>query len=430
MNNKHTLFYLLATPLAVFLFLAALTACSNETGSPDDGTDDGQPVPVRITFASESNEIVTFDIYILNDKNEVEKHLDKTAFTFTQTLYTSSEDIELSPGTKKVYAFANCEGDAFSDLSLGTDWPSIPNAVTSNAAFDALTGISADKGIPMSADTTWNVTQTTTTCTVSLIRMVAQMNINVIEQQTGKNTQSIQSLSIADLLPETTNLFRQGYGEVSLPQSVNKKSWEVENTNIPTGNSPISFYLHETSGQFKVSIKIDGESSTRTTTFTKVIPRNYIIPLIIHITDYSLEITGSYELAAIGTVAVKTNIGNGYTIELPEGASNIEITVKLKSKNGYVTKDVTWSQTPEKVAGLTFSNGSEASYLIKGQVPANIGEYPVTLFATLNGTGGENTLSFNLTFAVRPLNNSDLSTTTKAVPSSPSGQVEPIIIEL
>ena len=229
-------------------------------------------------------------------------------------------------------------------------------------------------------------------------------------------------------MPQTTNLFRKGKGEVDLPVIKTTPTSPHDWSTTDIGNF-VSFYLHETKNQFNVSIKITNESSPRTTTFTKEIPRNYIIPLIIHITDYSLEITGSYELAAIGTVAVKTDIGNGYKIELPEGASNIAITVKLKSKSEYIKDGITWGHTPE-VAGLTFSNGSEASYLITGQVPAITGEYPVKLSATMNKTGGNKTLGFDLTIDVKRLSDDDLTTTTKAVPSSPSGLAEPIIIEL
>ncbi|WP_455638423.1 fimbrial protein [Parabacteroides sp.] len=447
MDNKR-LNLLRAVP-AVLLLAATLAGCSIESGDAP-ALPENKTVPVRISIAAETpagttkadgtaaiidpdDRINTLDIYIVDSKGNIEKHVDESDFTFTQapSAGATTTPIELSPGTKTVYAFANCPATQFADLGLSATWTTVPKAVTNNQPFDVLPAISSENGFPMSACTTWEIEETTvkaeTTCTIIMVRMAAQLTVSVKDNR-ATMTDAVESLTIEGLLPQTTNLFRKGKGEVDLSviKTTPTSPHDWSTTNI--GNID-SFYLHETKSRFNVSVKIANESSPRTTTFTKEIPRNYIIPLIIHVTDYSLEISGTYELAAIGTVAVKTDIGNGYKIELPEGASNIAITVKLKSKSEYIKDGITWSHTPE-IAGLTFSNDSEASYLVTGQVPAITGKYPIKLSATLSKTSGNKTLSFDLTIDARALNDDDLTTTTKAVPSSPSGQAEPIIIEL
>lgn len=429
--NRHIFFYLLATGLAGILLPAGITSCSSETGDTSEGSD-LWPVSVAISLSSESqndDKINTLDIYIMDADRKVEAHVDENKFTFTNGSPNKGETtstIELKPGPKTVYAFANCKGDAFSGLGLENEWKTVPNIVAGNGALNVLPQqISADNGIPMSARiTTWNVTQSQATYPVELIRMVAQMSVTIKDQRADKSN-SITSLTIAGLLPDKTNLFRKEKDLVELPQGVNMSDWSVTS---PTAENITPFYLHETNVASTVTMKIKNEETSRTATFNKLIPRNSKFPLIIHITDYSLAISGTYELEAIGTITASKNIGNGYTIELPEGASNIDIAVQLKSGGTAQTTGVTWTTDPsDPPAYFTFdTSGADATFVITSDAIPTLAtvEQNFKLSATFKEDGADKTVDFDLTIKVRPLKDGDLNTKVADT------QTIPIIIEL
>lgn len=423
--NRHIFFYLLATGLAGILLPAGITSCSSETGDISEGSD-LRPVSVAISLSSESQDddkINTLDIFIVNDDGNVEEHVDKNDFTFTNGSPNKGEtaSFELLPGKKTVYAFANCEGNAFSALELANKWTTVPDAVANNGTFNILP-ISVANSIPMSAQTTWNVTQSPATYPVELIRMAAQMSVT-IEDQRADQSKSITSLTIADLLPEKTNLFRKGKDQVELPQGVKLSNWSVT---PPMTENMTPFYLHETNVASTVTMVIKNEEKSRTATLNKVIPRNSKFPLVIYITDYSLAISGTYELAAIGTVTVSKNTGNGYTIKLPEGASNVDIAIQLKSGGTPQTSGVTWTAPTDLPAYFTFEQANASFHIKSKAIPAlATGEQNFTLSATFQENSADKKVDFYLTITVRSLADGDVNNT-KAADTNPT----PIIIEL
>lgn len=452
---------MLIAGLAGFLFAASLTGCSAEMAGAS-GIPANKPVSVTITLAPEKMEtasptkaddtpvtapritddgkIKTLDIYIIDNEGKVEKHVTESDFTSPGSddgKATTSSPVELLPGTKTVYAFANCRGNNFSGLGLtdgSTGWTAVPEAVSNNAAFNVIPEITTSNGIPMSASTTWEVTEATeTTYAIELVRMAAKMEIR-IEDKREDQSKKITSLTIKDFLPANTHLFRTATGKdtptTGTPAPADWK-WErtAGNTDAP---SIAPFYLHEiieTTGAFDVSMQIEDETTPRTTTLSQLIPRNRIYPLTIHLTDYSLAISGTYHLAAIGTVVVSKNIGNGYTIELPEGSSDIEIKIQLKEGKETKTNGVTWS-CKSLPACFTSNTGSNAPLILSGEaIPAIVTEYPVTVTATFSKGDSKQTRSFDLTIKTRSLDDDDI-TPAKAVPGHLFGVPQTISIEL
>lgn len=445
MNNKQAPYKLFIVELAGMMFTAGLTGCSAEiAGASGISTDN--PVPVTITLSPEKavaagtksatgpiapeitpdDKINRLDIYIVNAEGTIEKHVTESDFTFStddaRTEGTTSSPVELLPGTKTVYAFANCRG--FSDLGLTNDWTAVPDVVSNNqSTFNVLPEITASNGFPMSAYTTWEITETSpkaeTAYAVQLIRMAAQMRITVVDERENKTSQ-ITSLSIKDFLPGTTQLFRTASGKDDLPGSTTTPTlsdwkWE-QTTGDATPPSIPPFYLHETTGTFDVSMQIADEANLRTTAFTQAIPRNRIYPLTIYLTDYSLDIEGTYQLAAIGTAIVSKKIGNGYTIELPEGASNIKINIQLKENGTAKTSGVTWTCTSLPAHFSNSSGENTPLVLSSAAIPAITAEYPVTVTAVFTKGGSPQTRQFDLTIKANPLTDSDL---TKATPGEP-----------
>ncbi len=294
---------------AIALFWGMLTGC--EADDTPGGSPSGEVVPVTIslqmdavdqlTKAVDEDAINTLDVYIYNGST-VEKHLTKDNFGDDLRAETT-----LSEGPKTIYAIANAG-------SYGETAPD-------NAAVNAIEQwLGADAtAIPMSSqlNTTWKVSKDVKEYTVEINRMVAKMNVKIVDERADQTTNTVSAVTISDLMIGTTNLYREGYGKVSLPTNVATSDWKWEDLTFSNfeANSG-DFYLHENSGTFPVSVKVGND--TRKGSFTKTIPRNHIFPLVIHLTDYSLDIDVEYQLAAIGTLPVTKKL-NTYSFELPEG---------------------------------------------------------------------------------------------------------------
>ena len=435
MRVQKTIGWLLAlTPLL------ALFSCESDT-MPD--SQQGELVPVTIRLGVEGsglatrnsagelegededailaaeNTINTVTVYIVNSDGS---HIVLNTDDFDGTSHIAT--VELTTGFKTVYAVANYpeEDEEEKDITLEN--------LGNNIAVNAIQKITDEhQFIPMSASTTWNVTSSDT-YEVNLIRMVAKMSVTILdkrENQLETRAGEKHSLTISDFLPDKTNLLRESHGQVTLPENVEPNEWswsEIEyittedaEGSVPTANFG-NFYLHETTGTFDISLQIEGEEKARSTSLQKSIPRNHYFPLIVHITDYSLDISGTYELAPIGVTPISADItADGYDIQLPEGASNIEIEVKLKENGQEVTNNnVTWTYPEDDESPFTYLVSNGVLSITAQAIPAiPTGEF--TLTATYNGRE----IPFELSF--RELGNTEWT-------RSASPEASPIIIEL
>lgn len=300
--------------LAAFtLFWGMLTGC--EADDTPGGSSSGEVVPVTIslqtdevdqlTKAVNEDAINTLDVYIVQRNQTI--HL--TESNFDKSSWKSTSTVELVDGqTYQIYAIANADNNN----PYGETAPA-------NTAVDAFGWLNEpDAYMPMSTtkDTTWTVSSSQSEYEVRLNRMVAKMNVKIIDERNSKT--DITSVTISDLMAGTTNLYREGYGKVSLPDGVTKSEWSSSDIQSALGLDGETFYLHENSGTFPVSVAVG--TSTRTGNLEAKIPRNHIFPLVIHIADYSLEIVVKYSLAAIGTLSVTKNLST-YSFELPEGCT-------------------------------------------------------------------------------------------------------------
>lgn len=326
--------------LAAFtLFWGMLTGC--EADDTPGGSSSGEVVPVTISLQmdevdqltkavlsdEQENAINTLDVYIYNGTT-VEKHL--TEADFTNNVAT----VDLTTGQKTIRAVANANR-------------------TTETTFDACTGITNNNEMPMSTtkDTTWTVSSSQSEYEVRLNRMVAKMNVKIVDERADK-ADDVSSVTISDLMAGTTNLYREGYGKVSLPTTgatISDWGWDFTNESWiddAEGNRTATypdFYLHENSGTFPVSVKVGND--TREGSFTKTIPRNHIFPLVIHLTDYSLQIDITYHLEAIGTITEHQSASYNNGVLLPEGCT-YEITVTpKKNMTGGWNEGATWTWT-------------------------------------------------------------------------------------
>lgn len=412
---------------AIALFWGMLTGC--EADDTPGGSSSGEVVPVTISLQmdevdqltkavlsdEQENAIKTLDVYIYNGST-VEKHLTKTDFP------NNVATVDLTTGQKTIRAVANA----------GENYTS---------PFDACTWITNNSEIPMSTteDTTWMVSSSQSEYKVRLNRMVAKMNVKIVDERADK-ADDVSSVTISDLMAGTTNLYREGYGKVSLPTNVATSPWVWNDfTNVSwiddtEGNKIATypyFYLHENSGTFPISVKV-GENF-RTGNLEAKIPRNHIFPLVIHIADYSLDIIVNYSLAAIGTLPVTKTL-NTYSFALPEGCTfDVTITPK-KGKGDWDNASWTIGAPVNTNTSIVLDNPwTEAinnksitdSYTFSGMVSAiHPGDsYKCTIPISLTDGGKE--YKFTIKMSTRKLGNEEL---TKSY--SVSAETEAVHIDL
>lgn len=410
--------------------LLSFWGCESED-LPNSGQ--GELVPVTIRLNTEGSGLATragntadiienddaitsLDVYIMNGTT-VEKHLQWEDFSDN-----ISGEFEIPTGNKHIYAIANYSG--------------LQGNPPANQAVNALEQISTT--IPMSADTTWNISSSGT-YTVELIRMVAKMMVSIVndeEDNTSTNsTPFISNFKIEKLLPAQTMLYRNSRNgsslpNITLPESVTRNDWTWSNPNIGKENGT-AFYLHETEGTFTVSLN-DG-TRIRSNTFSTEIPRNYILPLIIHLSDYRLDFTGStYQHGPIGVIKNPIPINN-YTIALPSGASAVNLKIQLMNADGNAIKNATWEYqltqkgTLPKLDLKELSPNAEGvlSILSDYDFPAGLtGTITLELTAAFtDDKGNAQTQKFTVTIQVNKIADEDLT-------RSASNEAEPIIVEL
>ena len=413
--------------LAAFtLFWGMLTGC--EADDTPGGSPAGEVVPVTISLQmdevdqltkavlsdEQENAIKTLDVYIYNGST-VEKHLTKDNFSDDLQAETT-----LSEGQKTIYAIANA-GDSYGETAP---------ANTAVNAFEWL-NVQSDAYMPMSTtkDTTWMVRSSQSKYEVRLNRMVAKMNVKIVDERADQ-TNAVGNITIENLLLAQTPLYRSEYGVVASPGEGN--DW-----NGVGMNDVEYFYLHENSGTFPISVKV-GENF-RTGNLEAKIPRNHIFPLVIHLTDYSLDIDVEYQLAAIGTLPVTKEL-NTYSFELPEGCI-YKVTVKPDKKTGenWAT-DANWTWTVPTNFGTgnlkvnpindvasswpngTSITGADVSFSFSGSVVSvpTVEEYKIPIVLK----DGEVTMKFDLVIKTRPLKDDD----TKSY--SVSAETEAVHIDL
>ena len=415
--------------------LLSFWGCESED-LPNSGQGELVPVTIRLTTSApddvqtRANEhtaelvnndytISSLNVYITDGSSTTT--LDYDDFTFTEpeseeTVRTAT--VELVKGkTYTVYALANTTPDINCQTNSPVDAIAMVNSTTN------------PNTVPMSAQTTWRIDGGIET--IELVRMVAQMRVSIVQDDnnsgTNARTLTISDFKITNLLPATTNLYRSTKGSVTLPDNVGTLAdWTQRNFTI---GDVTNFYLHETKGEFTVSLH-DG-TRTRSNTFEREIPRNYILPLIIHLSDYRLDFSGStYQHGPIGVI--KNPEIDDYTIALPSGASAVNLNIQLKDADGK-TIDATWEYTltqeetlPDLNLGvLEPDENGVLSILSDYDFPAGLtGTITLELTAAFTDDEGvAQTQKFTVTIQVKKIADEDLT-------RSASNEAEPIIVEL
>lgn len=295
--------------------------------------------------AVEGEFIHTLHFFIVDESNTIEKHIvvtpESTDLDETQqeqaaigNLPQYTTTVDLLPGKKTMYAFANMENaettdnqqnmeEYLSELNEGEIWTDIQSFKIQNPAVT----VDIEKGqyIPMSVRQEVDLTTDGQRVSLSLVRMVAKVRATLTNRQGASVTVSGLKMSGFSL---SAPLFRQE--TANNPAGEEAWTYEDESLNFTLENDNSytipEFYVNETTeGEYVLTLTIGGvdyEGRLK----TKDILRNYVLPVALNLSDVNLELTITAYVAPIGGYPVEVKLTDptltdNYAINLPEGCT-------------------------------------------------------------------------------------------------------------
>ena len=261
-----------------------------------------------------------------------------------------STTVDLKPGTKTIYAFANMDkvhpiGDdqtsflrtlkAISERE-DKEWDNadVDDVILKDPAATVNFEEGENQGfIPMSVvRRDVNLTVSGQQVNIELVRLVSRVDITLQNQQGAPVT--VGKLTMSDF-SDRVALFEPDGENPSAPSGTSNSAKEftfAKPLEIPSQPDPqeiVSFYVNETWGRttsFEISMEIEGKTMTGNTV-SQTLPRNHILPLALRLAESALYLEVTAQVAPIGGYPVSVALdGQGkltdnYAITLPEGCT-------------------------------------------------------------------------------------------------------------
>lgn len=290
-----------------------------------------------------------------------------------------SQKVDITPGPKTIYAFANMDkvkrvGEdtetsfltTLRGLKVGDKWPTAYATAVIDDPAATVNFEGDDPGfIPMSLKEEVTVTVAGQSVSLSLVRLVSRVSV---ELYNGQGTQITVSGFKMEDFADRVNLFERE----TAPAPITYKSYPFDGDNT-SGESGIpikhtervkiaSFYINETLGRletgasFELSLKV-GEKEMKGKTSCNSIPRNHILPLTLNLSDTYVGLKVEAQVAPIGGypfnvylggdgfLPVNGNVGN-FAVALPEGC-HFSVTGTIEGSSGTSTPITDWTWTNE-----------------------------------------------------------------------------------
>lgn len=282
-------------------------------------------------------------VFVVDGEGKIEQKLvttDGSATPSDEALKTGdayewrSDKFVLPAGKKTIYAFANwstvndASWNAIINKSVGETLSDDDLKITIDnpAGKVDLTSETNKKFIPMSVKQEVNVT-VDQTIRVELVRLVGRVNIQLKNAKASQVSVTSFSMSnFADkvaLMPEGT--------ATGVAYNQTYSTFSTEAPQVITGNNGVhtfSFYVNETENNTPFSIKLTADNkSYRAMTTATAIPRNYILPLNLTISESDLNLVVTAYIAPIGGYPVQVYTSGDltqaatYSVTLPEGCT-------------------------------------------------------------------------------------------------------------
>lgn len=285
-----------------------------------------------------------------------------------------STTVDLKPGTKTIYAFANMDkvhpiGDnqtsflrtlkAISERE-DKEWD---NADVDDVILkDPAATVNFEEGgfIPMSVvRRDVNLTVSGQQVNIELVRLVSRVDITLQNQQGAEVT--VSDLTMSDFA-DRVSLFEPEENNPAAPTNATNSTKTFNDLDIKVLSQAdpteiVSFYVNETWGRtdpFSVALTIDEKKMTGETK-GQTLPRNHILPLALRLAESALYLEVTAQVAPIGGYPVsvaldgKDKLTDNYAITLPEGCTF--------SVEGYLV-GVAGEEKQIKITGWSWTNNS------------------------------------------------------------------------
>ncbi len=300
--------------------------------------------------------------------------------------------IELTQGSKKIYAFANWS------KAGSTEWTAVINKKEKDTLTDTDLAITIDdpaakvdfaKGsyIPMSAVMDATVTANTGLLSIGLDRLVSKVSMTVKPTDiTDVTVKTITFSGIADKVALLSGGTVTGASTRDTTVTVNRK--------VTGGSLTVpDFYINETKGSapFGITMTTDqysGMTYAASTARTEI-PRNSIYPLTLTFSEYTLDLEMRAEVSVLGVYPLGYTISadNKYIIEMAEETSKFTIKPTGLNKSSVTNVTWTWNWDKDDFDEWTVSDTDKtltgAFSAVKGQ------EIPLTLNAKWTTDNGK-----------------------------------------
>lgn len=294
-------------------------------------------------YAQAGEFIHSLHLLIVNENKEIERHIyfdgtgNEEAAKGNLAQYSTTIE-SLPPGKKIFYAFANMEkaqvkekSSTLDTLLKGDDFKegkTLPDELSTYVIEDPKEGLYAgiknhSAFIPMSVKQEVNVSVDGQRITLSLIRLVAKVKMQLANNR-GEDA-VITKLEMKSFASDVA-LFK-GAAVTTAPVA---SSISVDiNPAVTVANNTVSeieeFYVNETTGTnpFEVTLTINNKEFTGALGVSSL-GRNQVLPVSLHLMQSTLQLTINASVAPIGGYPALVKLGNNiltnnYLLKLPEG---------------------------------------------------------------------------------------------------------------
>ena len=432
--------------LGVLLAMFGWGACSGEGGdTPDPRPDENtllESVRLRIGAsgtvetrnyggdenAVEGEFINTLRVFIVDESNTIEKAIlakdslneNDTELAAVGNLTHFTTTVDITPGRKTIYAFANMDkanvvGEAddttmesiLTKLQEGATWDA--ETMSAYAIADPASGINEhlsetinDDGvtewrpakgfyIPMSVQQQVDLTTNGQNVEIALVRLVGKVQASLTNRQGSEVTVSKIEMGT---FHRNVPLFEGGTVADTGTTAYTKDNISIKiPADMQNATALPVFYVNETKGSdpFTITLTIGGEEMSGQTVTTSI-ERNHVLPLALGLSNVDLELKITAQVAPIGGYPVEVSLNgptltDDYHINLPEGCTfTIEGTFNpnVGDNVGANLKVELAENEPENIVVIE-TEGSVAT--VTGHVTALSGQQ-VTLYYEVNAING------------------------------------------
>lgn len=340
---------------AIQLHIGASGTMETKAYGGDENAEEGEFINTLHVFVVDEYGLIEAAINANDELNT-----DETELAEVGNLTNFTTTVDLMPGSKTIYAFANMDNVTLegSDknmelildgLKTGTKWNSEINSyVLKDLAADINKNLNEQgtpKGtkhyIPMSVQQTVDVNIDGQSVDVALVRLVSKVRAALTNRQGAPVT--IKNISMKTF-SENVSLFENSSGSYARNITYSMDYTGDAALKIPNQTEATSlpvFYVNETvSGEdpFTISLTIDDGKVMTGSTKTIKIPRNSVLPLALSLSQTDLELEITAQVAPIGGYPVTVRLSDPsltdhYHINLPEGCT-FGVTGKFKPSVG------------------------------------------------------------------------------------------------